>query len=272
MAFALKSRLFSLSLALALTVVGVGVSPPAAFAQTAPAKVNLNTANETALEALPGVGAATAKKIIAGRPYSAVGNLAKAGVTAKTITAITPLVTIGAPAAAKTTTPPPPAAKTTTAKAATTSPTSGALVDLNTASEKDLEALKGVGPATAKKIITGRPYTTIQGLSKAGVSAATVTMITPFVTVGAGAPPPPSPPPSPSPKPATTTTPTTTATPAMSAGPPPVRGMVWVNLDTKVFHREGDRSYGNTKHGKYMTEADALKAGYREAKKGGGGK
>ena len=58
----------------------------------------------------------------------------------------------------------------------------------------------------------------------------------------------------------------------MSAGPPPVRGMVWVNLDTKVFHREGDRYDGNTKHGKYMTEADALKAGYREAKKGGGGK
>jgi hypothetical protein len=42
--------------------------------------------------------------------------------------------------------------------------------------------------------------------------------------------------------------------------------MVWVNLSTKVFHREGDRWYGNTKHGKYMTEAEALQAGYREAK------
>ena len=42
--------------------------------------------------------------------------------------------------------------------------------------------------------------------------------------------------------------------------------MVWVNLDTKVFHREGDRYYGNTKNGKFMTEADAVKAGYREAK------
>ncbi len=29
---------------------------------------------------------------------------------------------------------------------------------------------------------------------------------------------------------------------------------------------EGDRWYGNTKHGKYMTEADAIKAGYRESK------
>jgi hypothetical protein len=42
--------------------------------------------------------------------------------------------------------------------------------------------------------------------------------------------------------------------------------MVWVNLETKVFHREGDRFYGNTKHGKFITEADAVKAGYREAK------
>ena len=45
--------------------------------------------------------------------------------------------------------------------------------------------------------------------------------------------------------------------------------MVWVNLETKVFHREGDPWYGKTKKGQWMTEADAVKAGYREAKKGG---
>ena len=45
--------------------------------------------------------------------------------------------------------------------------------------------------------------------------------------------------------------------------------MVWVNLDTKIFHRQGDHWYGNTKHGQFMTEAAALQAGYREAKKGG---
>jgi hypothetical protein len=43
--------------------------------------------------------------------------------------------------------------------------------------------------------------------------------------------------------------------------------MVWVNTDTKVFHREGDRWYGKTKHGKYMTESDAVAAGYHAAKK-----
>ena len=48
------------------------------------------------------------------------------------------------------------------------------LVDLNKASEKELEALKGVGPATAKKIIENRPYKSVDELSKAGVSAKTI--------------------------------------------------------------------------------------------------
>ncbi len=58
------------------------------------------------------------------------------------------------------------------------------LVDLNTASEKELESLKGVGPATAKKIIAGRPYSSVADLSKAGVPEKTIEGIKPFVTVG----------------------------------------------------------------------------------------
>ena len=144
-------------------------------------------------------------------------------------------------------------------------------VNLNTASQADLEALPGVGPATAKKIIAGRPYASVADLSKAGVPKNTIEKISSMVTVGAGAPPsapPPRPAPAaanPTPAPSATAGTRAPSTPA-TAQQPPVKGMVWVNLSTKVFHREGDRYYGNTKNGKFMTEEDAVKAGYREAK------
>ena len=147
-------------------------------------------------------------------------------------------------------------------------------VDINSATKAQLESLPGIGAATAKKIIAGRPYATVADLSKAGVSAATITKITPLVTVGAASVP------APPATPAAATTPAAAQTPATAtrqvttspAVPPPAAGMVWVNTETRVFHREGDKFYGNTKHGKYMTEADALKAGYREAKVSGGSK
>jgi hypothetical protein len=44
--------------------------------------------------------------------------------------------------------------------------------------------------------------------------------------------------------------------------------MVWVNTDSGVYHKSG-KWYGNTKNGKWMTEQDATKAGYHDAKKGG---
>lgn len=41
-------------------------------------------------------------------------------------------------------------------------PVNSGMVSLNGASQSELEALNGIGPATAKKIIAGRPYQTLE--------------------------------------------------------------------------------------------------------------
>jgi hypothetical protein len=153
------------------------------------------------------------------------------------------------------------------------SATAAARIDLNTATQAELEKLPGVGEATAKKIIAGRPYSAVGDLSKAGVPSKTIEKITPLVSVAGAAP--------------------ATAAPAAKADKvdkaptaaggksgdapkssstearvPPAKGMVWVNTSSGVFHHEGDRWYGKTKTGKFMTEADAVKAGYRASKEG----
>jgi len=40
---------------------------------------------------------------------------------------------------------------------------------------------------------------------------------------------------------------------------------VWVNTNSGIYHCPGSRWYGKTKQGKYMSECEALEAGYRAA-------
>jgi DNA uptake protein ComE-like DNA-binding protein len=294
----LVSRLAAASLFLFSLTVGL------AAASKSTGKVDLNSASEKELEALPGVGKATAAKIVANRPYSSVDELSKAGLSAKAIDKLRSHVTAGSASSSRT------AAKESkgadakrpekTSKAAAETkksdkktaaasgaPASGTKIDINTASEKELESLPGVGSKTAEKIIAKRPYTSVDDLSRAGVSKKTMEKIAPLVTVSQGrtrssstsassAPVPPGAPgpaartePAPAEsKSKSTSRPSSTESSASTAPyqAPPSKGMVWVNLDTKIYHREGDRWYGKTVHGKYMTEAEAQQAGYRLSK------
>ncbi len=192
---------------------------------TKPALINLNTATAAQLEKLPGIEAASAKKIIAGRPYKSIDDLTKAGIPAANIKKFKSLVTVSTK---KT--------RYKVAKPITTDSTTEQL-DLNSAKESELEDVPGIGAVYAKKIIAGRPYKSIEDLTKAGIPAATVEKIRSLVTIG------------------------------RKAEAPPQKGMVWVNLTSKSYHKEGSHWYGKTKNGKFMTEADAIKEGYHASKR-----
>ncbi len=119
-------------------------------------------------------------------------------------------------------------------------------VDLNAATQAELAKLPGVGETTATKNVAGRPYKVVADLWKAGVSAKTIEKITPLPSVGetqAPAPPVSS---------ASSTVPSGAlgssagrASESVKAGSveahiPPTKGMVWTNVKSGVFHREGD--------------------------------
>jgi hypothetical protein len=72
------------------------------------------------------------------------------------------------------------------------------------------------------------------------------------------------------PEAASTTTPATkkhkAPEPQAAQAPGGGNGQVWVNTETHVYHKEGSKWYGKTKHGKYVSEADAVKEGDKASK------
>jgi competence protein ComEA len=101
--------------------------------------IDLNSATSAELQTLPGVGEATARKIIDNRPHKTLSDLAGAGVSASEIEKLKPLVEVK-------TLPSP--------------------VDVNTDSLEKLETLPGIGPALAKEIVAARPHSGYESIAK----------------------------------------------------------------------------------------------------------
>jgi hypothetical protein len=197
----------SLSLAFLLAVAPTLWAQTGAAGPPGDAKIDLNTASLATLEKLPGVDQDTAKLIVAGRPYTAVADLSKAGVPADTIETITPLVKVGPVG-------------------------TGAAATAKGADKAAAGVEKGVN-AAAKGVETGVDAA-MKGVQKGAEATGSAANTVDRKVTGA-------------------------------ARVPPKPGMVWVDTNTNIYHKEGDPSYGTTKKGKWFTEKEAIKRGYRAA-------
>jgi competence protein ComEA len=197
MSFKASKIIFLFFGAALLTALVVGMPASSHAKKAAAGIVDLNTADEKTLETLPGVGSSTAKAIIAGRPYKSIDDLKRVkGMSDKKINAIKDMVTVGAaPAMAAPAAVPSAAAMTEKASSETKAATEkaqqtktklapGQVVNINTASAEELDALPGIGKKKAQAIIDGRPYSKPEDIMKVkGIKQKTYDKIKDLITV-----------------------------------------------------------------------------------------
>jgi len=152
-----------------LLVVGLIVG--AIALQSAPAaqrqKMNLNTATRAQLEALPGVGPELAENIISSRPFRSVDDLKNIqGIGEGRFDEIKNLVIVGEEEAVSPKLGP------------------GQTININSATQDELERLLGIGPVRARAIIEARPFSKIEDIMKVkGIKEKTFGKIRGYIVV-----------------------------------------------------------------------------------------
>jgi competence ComEA-like helix-hairpin-helix protein len=130
--------------------------------------VDINTADKAALEGLPGIGTALAEKIIAARPFKSVEELKNVkGLGEAKFNGIKGLVSVGEDE-----------------ENVTPKLKPGQTININSASQEQLESLLGVGPVKAEAIIAGRPFAKIEDIMKVrGIKEKTFAKIRDYLKV-----------------------------------------------------------------------------------------
>jgi len=139
-------------------------------------RIDPNRASSVELDRLPGVGPSTADAIVLSReqdgPFRGPEDLSRVrGIGAATVARIADRLDFSTPVLGR-----------------TRAPASPVLVDVNRASEEALQALPGVGPALARRIVEARtrtPFRSVEELVRVrGIGPATVERFRGRVTVG----------------------------------------------------------------------------------------
>jgi len=152
------------------------------------AGVNVNSATQSELETLPGIGPSKALSIIeyreANGPFASLADLDRvSGIGPATLANIEPLVVFNGESI------PAPSGTVTTSRTDTTgASSSGGIININTANQADLQSLPGIGPSKAVAIISNRSenglFSSCSELSRVtGIGSATVRNISSRCTV-----------------------------------------------------------------------------------------
>jgi len=219
------SRLVLVALVAQLCVIGAGAAPQtssksAGSAAQTTTKVDVNSADLETLETLPGVGSATAKRIVSGRPFNSLADLEKVKGLSKTkVDELKDKVTFG-PMASSPAEPSPKSSQAThkttsssnvgaasagsggtvtgsgsehTAKGSTSAGSTeklapGQQLNINTASASELEKLPGIGPTKAQAIVDYRTqngnFKSIEDIEKVkGIKEGTFSKLKEYIKV-----------------------------------------------------------------------------------------